>query len=89
MIKKNPIGSFTKIGYSLGKDRCSLGTGICWKSPNPNYFDIKQSKNFTFAISLIFPFQPTNDIIQKNKKSICKNQSASSTDNFIDPKAER
>ena len=33
-----------------------LGTGICWKSPNLNHFDIKQSKNFNINVRFLYDF---------------------------------
>ena len=44
------------IGYSLGKAWYSLGTQICWKSPNLNHFDIKQSKNFNINVRFLYDF---------------------------------
>ena len=32
--------------------QCLLGTGICWKSPNINHFDIKWSENCNIELEL-------------------------------------
>ena len=40
----------------LGKAWYSLSKGICWKSPNLNHFDIKQSKNFNIDVRFLYDF---------------------------------
>ena len=37
---------YCKSAFQLGNAYSILGTGICWESPNLNYFDIKWSENF-------------------------------------------
>ena len=47
-----PLNIQRLIGYSLGHVYSVLGTQICWKSPNLNYFEIKWSENFNIKLEL-------------------------------------